>query len=259
MLTKPSALLITMALVAVPMSMPAGRCEDNGPAANDSGAKEKQQSTGADQTAAAPAKEDQAATPPAKDTNDHSDKPATRVLEGGIKGTAVPLSEGLSRISVAAVAVQDSCMKIMKEATRKDTVVMRGPNVLPNGTVIPALGGQGGVMQFGEMPIRKDKLQRYLDGSEQTMVALQSYVDALIVPADNAQAQSIYSDLRFAMQNAQDHLSRLKDLSSQKRLVNVKIGREALSIHDAMTAIERDRSQLAGLIGPSPAASGDSK
>ncbi len=168
-----------------------------------------------------------------------------KVLQGSVKGTAIPLEEGLSKIAVAGQMVQESCMQIMKESTRKDTIVMRGPNVLPGGVVIPALGGIGGVMQMGEMPIRRDRLVRYLNQSEETLKALQTYVDALIIPADNGAAQAVYTELRTSMQTADESFAQLKELSSMKRLTNTKIGRAALNIHDAMSAIERHRADLA--------------
>jgi hypothetical protein len=174
-----------------------------------------------------------------------ADKPKGRVLEGGVKGTAVPIEEGLARIDAAGSQIQESCMQIIKEAGRKDTIVVRGPNVVGAGIVIPAIGGQGGVMQMGEMPIRRDRLERYMNNSEQSITALQSYVDALMVPNDNGKAQLAYTDLKAQMASAQDHLSRLKELAAMKRLSNMKIGREALAIHDAIAAMQRDRSQLA--------------
>jgi hypothetical protein len=100
------------------------------------------------------------------------------------------------------------------------------------------------VMQFGEMPIRKDKLKRWVANTEQDLTALKTYVDGLIVPVDNNSAQTLYSSLRTAMQTAMEHLESLKDLSVQKRLANTKIGREALSIHDAMVEIGKIGGQL---------------
>lgn len=184
------------------------------------------------------------------DPGEQSGKSKSRVLEGGVKGTAVPLEEGLARISVANQAIQETCMAIMKEATRKDTIVMRGPNVLPGGIVIPALGGQGGVMQMGEMPIHRNKLNKWIENNEQNVAALQTYVDALIVPPGNEEAAGIYNDLRNSLQSAQEHLSALKELSVAKRLINTKIGREALALHDAIAAMERRRSQLAVIATP---------
>jgi hypothetical protein len=193
----------------------------------------------------APKPDSTAAAPQAAGTDQAQEKKPSRVFEGGVKGTAVPFEEGLARIGAASQSVQESCVQIMKESTRKDTVVMRGPNVLPGGIVIPAIGGQGGVMQFGEMPIRRDRLERYINDTEQSIVALQSYVDALIVPSQNTQAHETYARVRMDLQNAQDHLIRLKELASMKKLLNGRIGREALTIHDAMGAIDRSRAQLA--------------
>lgn len=184
------------------------------------------------------------AEPAAEGTSAADSKPV-RTLEGGVRGTVLLLDEGLAKINIAREMVQESTGKIMKEATRKDTIVVRGPNAIGNGIIIPAIGGSGGVMQFGEMPIRRDKLLRFLAESEQTLAALQSYVDALGIPTDKTESWgTIHGAMRLTMQDAQDHLAKLKDLSAQKKLANGKIGREALKIYDAMGQLEKQRAQL---------------
>jgi hypothetical protein len=217
------------------------------------------------QTAPAP----QAKTQPSASSDKESDKQSSiskqdgeaketyegegKKLEGHIKGTALPTDEGLARIGIATGYIQDTCERIMREATRKDTIVVRGPNVVGT-TVIPALGGAGGVMQFGEMPIRRNRLDQWVSQNEQNITALQSYVDALIIPEDKLpEVIDIFNSLRRSMQDAQDHLSILKELSAAKRLSNGKIGRQAVYIFDAMTAISKDRSQMNSILkAPAP-------
>lgn len=178
-----------------------------------------------------------------EDESDYDAKP-TRVLEGGVKGTALRLEEGLARIGLASELIEESTMKIMKESTRKDTIVVRGPNAIGNGIVLPAMGGVGGVMQFGEMPIRRDRLARFVSETEQNIAALQSYVDALIIPAEKTEAATAYGALRTSMETAQQQLTRLKELSAPKRLVNLKIGRAAMAINNAMADIDKQRQVL---------------
>lgn len=173
-----------------------------------------------------------------------TEKP-TRVLEGGVKGTAIMFDDGVAKIEIARTLIQESCAKIMKEATRKDTVVMRGPNAIGNGIVIPALGGAGGVMQFGDLPMRRDRLERWVTENDQNVAALQSYIDALALPADKAESmKELYASMRATMQQAQDALTQLKDLSGQKRLPNIKIGKAALRIYDAMGKLQKQRDEM---------------
>lgn len=182
-------------------------------------------------------------------TDDTPPKP-TRVLEGGVKGTVLLFDEGCARITLARELIQESTTKIIKESTRKDTVVMRGPNVVGN-SVIPAFGGVGGVMQMGELPIRKERLDRYMNESEQNIAALQNYIDALQIPPDKAATlDPVYEQMRATMQDAQDHLAKLRDLSAAKRLKNGPIAKEALRIYDAMTKLEKQRNQLLALSNP---------
>lgn len=169
----------------------------------------------------------------------------SRVLEGGVKGTAIMLEEGLGKIGLASDVIQESTMKIVKEAMRKDTIVMRGPNVLPGGVVIPGLGGSNGVMQFGELPIRRAKLEAFLSDSEQNIKALQTYIDALILPDGiSSDASQAYSELKASMEVVQDHLGKLKELSSAKKLANTRIAKEALKIHDTISDMQRQKSSL---------------
>jgi hypothetical protein len=187
---------------------------------------------------------------PALAQEKEEDKPAkpTRVLEGGVKGTVLLFDDGCARITLARELIQESTTKIMKEATRKDTVVMRGPNAIGNGIVIPALGGAGGIMQMGEMPIRRDRLERYLSESEQNIAALQSYVDALQVPSEkDEKIDAVYVSMRATMDDVQANLAKLKELSAMKRLSNGKIGKTALKIYDAMGQLEKQRSQILAL------------
>lgn len=189
----------------------------------------------------------------AQDVTDDTPPKPTRVLEGGVKGTVLLFDEGCARITLARELIQESTTKIIKEASRKDTVVMRGPNVVGN-SVIPAFGGVGGVMQMGELPIRKERLDRYMNESEQNIAALQNYIDALQIPPDKAATlDPVHEQMRATMQDAQDHLAKLRDLSSAKRLKNGPIAKEALRIYDAMTKLEKQRNQLLALSNP-PAA-----
>ena len=193
---------------------------------DESKSKSVESNTGSDSSSATPAK-------------------PSRVFEGGVKGTAILMEEGLAKIGLASDIIQESTTKIMKEAMRKDTIVMRGPNVLPGGVVIPALGGSGGVMQFGEMPIRRAKLEAWLADSDQSIKALQTYVDALILPEGiSSDASQAYSELKSSMEVAQDHMARLKELASAKRLLNNRIAKEALKIHDTMAEMQREKSTL---------------
>jgi hypothetical protein len=173
----------------------------------------------------------------------------SRVLEGGVKGTALPFAEGISRIGAACDLIQETTERILKEANRQDTIVMRGPNVLPNGTVIPALGGVGGVMKMGYMPMHKDKLARWIANTQQNIDALQSYVDALIIPSTaSADTGPAYTALKSSMKRAQLHFQLLKELSEQKRPPNERIAAEAATVHDTMDQILKERSVIQQLI-----------
>ena len=129
-------------------------------------------------------------------------------MQTGIKGTAVPFNQGINYVATAAAVIKQEAELIIGEATRQDSVVVRGPNVLPGGVVIPPVGGAGGIMQIGELPMRKHKLDKWVEDLDHNLAALQGYIDGLIIPEDVAQsAAPSYAALRAANANAQEHLS----------------------------------------------------
>jgi hypothetical protein len=99
------------------------------------------------------------------------------------------------------------------------------------------------------MPIRRDKLLTYIADSEQQLAALRSYLDALIIPDGKADALSgVWSGMRSQMQIAEEHLQALKELSQAKKLVNGKIGKEALAIHDSLASLDKSREKVLAIV-----------
>jgi hypothetical protein len=167
----------------------------------------------------------------------------TPALQGHVQGAALLTEGGLEEIALSAEQTRTVSQQIIQEATRKDTIVVRGPNALPGGVIIPPLGGTGGVMQFGSMPVRRAKLLRFLSAQEAAFAALQSQVDALIVPDTPAVLDS-WNKLRDCVHQAGEHLQILKTCSAERNISNTAVAREALAIYDAMNALEKWRQQL---------------
>lgn len=184
--------------------------------------------------------------------SDDSSPPPTRVFEGGVKGTVLLFDDGVGKITLVREAIQESTQKIIKESTRKDTVVAHPANYIGNGIVIPAIGGVGGVMQMGELPIRKDRLDRYMYETEKNIEVLQNYMDALQIPPEKAKrVDPVYTSMRDTMQTVGAELEKLKTLSGAKRLNNLKIAKSALHIYDAMNKLEKQRADLMVAADPS--------
>ena len=159
------------------------------------------------------------------------------ILKGGIKGAALRTEDGLVKISETAEIVKETSTNIVKETTRKDTVVFRGPNY---GVVIPWVGGDGGVMKFGSLPIRRGKLDNFVRDTDSALMSLNSQMDALILPDDlTSQSMEIWNNIKTEREIAINHLTKLKELASAKKLVNLSIGREALAIYDSMTILSK--------------------
>ena len=116
----------------------------------------------ADEQAGGEAAPANAAAPEASASGSSETAEKKTVLQGGVRGSAVKLEEGLALIEQSAKMVQAPALEIAKECTRKETAVARGPNYIGNGIVIPAIGNPNGTFQIGELPARKDRVESFL-------------------------------------------------------------------------------------------------
>lgn len=186
---------------------------------------------------------------PAAHAQQAADAPSRQAIEGGVSGTAVTFTQGLNYISGASRNVLQLSDQIMQEAARQDTVVVRGPNVLPNGTVIQPLGGVGGVVQMGNMPIHRDKLERWVAQMQEHLDLARNYVDSLIVPPETqAAAAPTYEHLRTTMQLAVQHFAVLQDLSKRPQLSNGKILKQAYFLQRDMKDLDAQRKALNAIV-----------
>lgn len=194
-----------------------------------------------------------------KGAEDSAEKSSGTVLQGGVRGSAVKLEEGLAMVEMSAKVVQGSALEIAKEVTRKETVTVRGPNYIGNGIVLPAIGNPNGTMQMGEMPARKDKVDRFIANAEDAVKALRSQVDGLIIPEGAPQdLHNLWQGMQSTMKVAEDNISTMRELSNQtpsgKEEINKKdakpIGRAAMKIYDSMTALDKMRTQILSFYEP---------
>ena len=190
-----------------------------------------------------------------EDKNDDS----RTVLQGGVRGSAVRLEEGLGMVEMSSKMVQSSALEIAKEVTRKETVTVRGPNYIGNGIVIPAIGGPNGTMQLGDLPARKEKVERFIVNAEESIKALKSQVDGLIIPEGSAaELSNLWRGMQSTMKVAETNIGVMRDLSAQtpsgKEEINKKdskqIGRAALKVYDSMTALDKMRTQMFSILEP---------
>ena len=209
------------------------------------------------QTASEPEK-DMAKTDEEKSADSSAAGEHGQVLHGGVRGSAIRLEEGLGMIESSSRLIQNSALEVSKECTRKETTVMRGPNYIGNGIVIPALGGSGsGIVQAGELPARKDKVEAFLSTAESTMKALRTHVDGLIIPENSPEKMTnLWRGMHSSMQAAENNITAMRDIVSQvpvkkgeiKQKDAKPLGRAALKVYDSMTALAKMRDQLEEMI-----------
>lgn len=171
------------------------------------------------------------------------------VLQGGVKGAALLVEDGLSMIGTSAKMVQVATEQVIKEVTRKETVNMGQPNYIGNGIVIPAIGGPTGTTQMGNLPARRKKVEAFVSSTTEAMAALQNHVSALIIPeVFAADVNPIWTKFHASMKVAEDNLALLKDAAQEEQLDNKKIGKAALKIYDSMTAMEKMKNEMVKIV-----------
>jgi hypothetical protein len=211
----------------------------------------------ADEKAGGEAAPVNAASPEASPSGTSETAEKKTVLQGGVRGSAVRLEEGLALIEQSAKMVQAPALEIAKECTRKETAVARGPNYIGNGIVIPAIGNPNGTFQIGELPARKDRVESFLSAEEDAIKALRSHVDGLIVPEGSSEdLVNLWKGMQSTMQAAENNINSMRELVAQTPVKRGEIkqkdakplGRAALKVYDSMTALEKMRSQMDSMV-----------
>ncbi len=174
---------------------------------------------------------------------------AKTTLKGGVRGAAILTEDGLASLEGDAKVLQTTVYEIMRECTRKETAVVRGPNYIGNGIVIPAIGGPSGMMQIGDLPARRDKLEAFLGSSEEVLNVLQNHMDALIIPENPPeQMANLWTGMRSTLQSAHGNIDKMKELLAVHKFDKKLVGRAALHIYDSMTALEKMRAQILAMV-----------
>lgn len=172
-------------------------------------------------------------------------------LKGGVRGAAILTVDGLVGIESDAKMLQTNVYEIMRECTRKETTVMRGPNYIGNGIVIPSIGGPNGTVQVGDLPARRDKLENWLTATEEVCNVLENHMDALILPENPPeQLGNLWSGMRSTFQAAKGNIDKMKELLAQHKFDKKQVGRAALRVYDSMSALEKMRSQVLAIVQP---------
>jgi hypothetical protein len=166
-------------------------------------------------------------------------------LKGRVRGAALLTKDGLIRIGTAATDVQKSCLLVIAEVTRKETLTVKPPNVLPNSVVIPALPDPSGTIRIGDLPARKKYLDQFMNETSYQVQLLQNSVDALIIPDDKTAAVSgPWGKIAVTMADVQKHHAQLKVLTEGPKYDKEQIAREALAIHDDMSTVKKLRDEV---------------
>jgi hypothetical protein len=114
-------------------------------------------------------------------------------------------------------------------------------------------------MQMGELPARMDRMESFLSSSEESMKALKTHVDGLIIPEGSSEEMNnLWRGMQSTMNAAESNIATMRTLLAEMpvkkneiRQKDVKpLGRAALKVYDSMTALEKMRGQLDDMVKP---------
>lgn len=236
---------IMLALMTLCLFPSPGRSEESSEGKASSSEKATEISSPESTPSTSTTSENSSATSSAPTTEQTTTEDRSAYIKGGVRAAALRTLDGLVSIESAANFLQGSATEVMKEVTRKETVVVRGPNYIGNGIVIPAIGGPSGTMQMGKLPARRKKLESFLASCEESFAALESQVHALIVGPEAPQdIQNLWTGMRATVAATKESITQMHDLINQKKLADNQIGKAALKVYDSMTALNKIREQM---------------
>ena len=181
------------------------------------------------------------------------DPSASTVLKGGVRGAALLTEDGLKKIGATSGSLESSAMRVFGEANRKDTITVRGPNVINGSVIIPAIPNPSGTMQFGQLPPREKFMRSFMNQIAYNVELLQNEIDALILPDNKSpQLEQAWSQIRASMDQVQAHLAELKSLTEGTKYDTDRISREASGVYQGARKIDKLRKDVEKLLKQQP-------
>lgn len=174
-------------------------------------------------------------------------------LKGSVQGTKLLSPQCLGQISGIAEGLKRSCLMVMAELTRTQAIYSNGPNVLSNGSVIPATPTPSGVIYSGDLDVRPSVLNHSINMVIAYSQQLEAAIGAIIIP-DNAskEIKEHWDKIRELSEEIHTSLFYLTSLARSPSTLNSKspiysklhLARAALDIYDKSEAINKSRHQL---------------
>lgn len=165
-------------------------------------------------------------------------------IKGSVRGAAVLTSDGLRKIADTSAVIKRVAELIAGEVNRKDEVVTKVPNFVPGGGVIPPVPQPSGTMLAGDLPARKEVLDRFMRQISYKVELLHNTIDALIIPPDRQKdLEPLWAKIKLNMIELQKHYELLSAATREPPYNKTKIGRAALSVFDCAERIEKLRKK----------------
>lgn len=186
----------------------------------------------------------------ADSAGDSSSSGSPSRLQGGVKGAALLTRDGLVKLGQTNRDLKQASLLLIGEVTRKELVQVRGANVLPNGVVIQPMPMPSGLAEAGPLPPRKRQLALFMKTIDFNVHLLRNETDALIIPENRAtEIAAPWQLVQKSIAQIEVHLAQLKLLTAGPKYDSLKIGKEAVAIHDLVESVEKARKQVVSILG----------
>jgi len=185
------------------------------------------------------------------DQLDDSSSPAAsgKTLQGGVRGTVMLTEDGLKRIGETTHELRRWSLQLVGETSKKETVPVLPPNVLPNGVVIPAIPQPSGTIQMGHVPATRGMVGLLMSRTEYQVKLLRNEVNALIIPDNKMEAVAEpWGRIRGLTKEIISSYRQLKTLTTAPSYDDDKIARAASDIYYKAEDINKLRKKVMKIV-----------
>ena len=165
-------------------------------------------------------------------------------LEGQVSTQAHAAERALRDFRIALKHFRRAVYNVFSESTRQDMIVVAEPDVI-GPMIMPAAPAMGGILPGGYLPPRRKWLEHFVSQAESLLPLLKSEIEAITLPAEASKDALFQIDeLRACADKLPAELEKLKAVSSEEKLDNVKIAKQAQSIENHIDAMKKIRKKL---------------
>ncbi len=167
-----------------------------------------------------------------------------RNLEGKVEQKAQALEQALKGLSKGVHHLKRSTWDVFCEAQRQDVVVVAEPDVI-GPIIVPAMPSASGIMSDGFLPPRKKWLDYFISQIDSLLPMVESEITAIELPENTPETIDLLKQIKDCANGLPGDLTKLKTVTSEDKLDNMKIAVEAQRMQDHVVKIDKALKSLA--------------